>query len=153
MKAQWGGHVCLATLPLPKIFKGFGQNLELKVYINIFCLNFSLVIVTISYMDYALWPVQIHNCFRNYETLRHLVGLLGQEISPTQDLYIHRTAQHTKTTTNIHALSGIRSHELSVQVIEAYATDRATTGTCLLIIYPDAQSRTLMSLLKMPTLH
>jgi hypothetical protein len=31
--------------------------------------------------------------------------------------------------TNIHALSGIRTHGPSVQVIKAYPSNRATTGT------------------------
>jgi hypothetical protein len=31
--------------------------------------------------------------------------------------------------TNVHALSGIQTHGLSVQVIKAYASDRAATGT------------------------
>jgi len=31
--------------------------------------------------------------------------------------------------TNIHALSRIRTHGLSIQVIKAYASDHATTGT------------------------
>jgi hypothetical protein len=30
--------------------------------------------------------------------------------------------------TNIHALSGIRTHGLSVKAMKAYATDRAATG-------------------------
>jgi hypothetical protein len=33
------------------------------------------------------------------------------------------------TRTNIHALNGIRNHSLRVQVIKAYASDHATTGT------------------------
>jgi hypothetical protein len=36
---------------------------------------------------------------------RHTVGLLGRVIS----LYLHRTIQHRKTRTNIHALTGIRT--------------------------------------------
>jgi hypothetical protein len=34
-----------------------------------------------------------------------------------------------QTKTNIHALSGIRTHSTSVQAIKAYASDRAATGT------------------------
>jgi hypothetical protein len=34
------------------------------------------------------------------------------------------------TTTNIHALCGIRTHGLHVQAIKAYASDHAATGTC-----------------------
>jgi hypothetical protein len=34
-----------------------------------------------------------------------------------------------QTRTNIHALSGIRIHSLSVQAIKAYASDRKSTVT------------------------
>lgn len=39
------------------------------------------------------------------------------------------TAQHRNTETNNHAVSGIQSHDLSVQAVNACATDRAATGT------------------------
>jgi hypothetical protein len=42
---------------------------------------------------------------------RHMVGLLGRVISSSQGLYLHRTTQHRKTWTNIHALSGIRTRD------------------------------------------
>jgi hypothetical protein len=48
----------------------------------------------------------------------HLLGLLGRGISPTQGLYLHRTTQHRKTRTNIHASSGIRTHDPSVRAVE-----------------------------------
>jgi hypothetical protein len=48
---------------------------------------------------------------RFLELFRHTVGLLGRVISLSQGLYLHRTAQHRKTWTNIHALSGIRTQE------------------------------------------
>jgi hypothetical protein len=35
--------------------------------------------------------------------------------------------------TNIHALSGIRTHGLSVQVIKAYAKDNAATGSRMMM--------------------
>jgi hypothetical protein len=38
---------------------------------------------------------------------RRLVRLVGRVVGPFQDLYLHRTAQHGKTRTNINALSGI----------------------------------------------
>jgi hypothetical protein len=38
---------------------------------------------------------------------RYMVGLLGRVISSN----LHRTTQHRKTRTNIHALSGIRSRD------------------------------------------
>jgi hypothetical protein len=40
---------------------------------------------------------------------RHMVGLHGRVISPSQGLYLHRTTQHRKTRTNINASSGIRT--------------------------------------------
>jgi hypothetical protein len=42
---------------------------------------------------------------------RHMVGLLGRVISSLQGLYLHRTTQHRKTRTNIHALTGIRTRD------------------------------------------
>jgi hypothetical protein len=55
------------------------------------------------------------------------VGLLELGISPTQGLYLYRTPQRRKT--NIHAVSGIRTHDLSDQAIEAYASDIVDIGT------------------------
>jgi hypothetical protein len=49
--------------------------------------------------------------------------------SPRKDLYLHRTAQQRKTKTNIYTLSGIRTHDISVQAIKAYASDCAASGT------------------------
>jgi hypothetical protein len=48
----------------------------------------------------------------------HLVGLLGRGMSPTQGLYVHRTTQHRKTRTHIHAPSGIRNRDPSVRAAE-----------------------------------
>jgi hypothetical protein len=42
---------------------------------------------------------------------RHTAGLLGRVISSSQGLYLHRTTQHRKTKTNIHALIGIRTRD------------------------------------------
>jgi hypothetical protein len=39
-----------------------------------------------------------------------------------------------QTRTNIHALSGIRTHGLSVKAIKAYASDRTVTGTGMAIL-------------------
>jgi hypothetical protein len=49
-----------------------------------------------------------------------MVGLLGRVISPPQGRYLH-TGQHKhiiNAHTDIHALSGIRTHELSVRASE-----------------------------------
>jgi hypothetical protein len=40
-----------------------------------------------------------------------------------------------QTMTNIHALSGIQTHSLRVQVIKAYASDRVATGTGSFFIF------------------
>jgi hypothetical protein len=60
---------------------------------------------------------------------KHLVGLLGQGISPTWGLYLHRTAQHRKTRTNIHASNDVRTHNPNFRAIKAHALDRAATVT------------------------
>jgi hypothetical protein len=46
------------------------------------------------------------------------IGLLGGGIGPTQGLYLHRTTQHRKTRTHIHASSGIRTHNPSFRAVE-----------------------------------
>jgi hypothetical protein len=61
---------------------------------------------------------------RFLELFRHMVGLLGRVISPLQVLYLHRTTQHRKTRTNIHALSGIRTHDPSNQSAKTHASDQ-----------------------------
>jgi hypothetical protein len=53
-----------------------------------------------------------------YESVGQLVGLFGRMIGPMQGLYLHRTTQHRKTRTYIHASSGIRSHDPSVRAAE-----------------------------------
>jgi hypothetical protein len=66
---------------------------------------------------------------RCLELLRHMVGLLGRVIGSSQGLYLHRTTQHRKTRTNIHALSGIRTHDPSNQPVKTRASDRTATVT------------------------
>jgi hypothetical protein len=68
---------------------------------------------------------------RFLEPFRHMVGLLGRVISPSQGLYLHRTTQHGKTRTNIHALSGIRTHDPRNQPAKTHASDRTATVTGL----------------------
>jgi hypothetical protein len=69
---------------------------------------------------------------RFLELFRHLVGLLGRVISPSQGLYLYRTAQYGKTRTNILALSGIRTHDSSVRAMKAYGPDQVVTVICVL---------------------
>jgi hypothetical protein len=51
-------------------------------------------------------------------SIRHFVGLLGGGISPAQGLYLHRTTQHRKTQSHIHAPSRIRSCDPNVRAAE-----------------------------------
>jgi hypothetical protein len=66
---------------------------------------------------------------RFLELFRHMVGFLGRVISPSQGPYLHRTTQHRKTRTNIHALSGIRTHDPSNQPAKSHASDSTATVT------------------------
>jgi hypothetical protein len=68
---------------------------------------------------------------RFLELFRHMVGLLGRVISPSQGHYLHRTTQHRKTRTNIHALSGIQTHDPSNQPDKTHASDRTATVTSI----------------------
>jgi hypothetical protein len=56
---------------------------------------------------------------------RHLVGLLEQEIGPSQSLYLQRTAEHRGARTNSHASSRIRTHDPSIEVVKTHAPDCA----------------------------
>jgi hypothetical protein len=66
--------------------------------------------------------------------LRQSVGLPGRGISPSQGRYLHKTTQTQKRQTNIHALSGIRTHYPSVRAGDniSYLTPR---GHCDRHIY------------------
>jgi hypothetical protein len=68
-------------------------------------------------------------CRRFLELFRHTAGLLRRVISPSQGLYLHRTTQHRKMRTNIHALSRIRTHDPSNQPAKTHASDRTATVT------------------------
>jgi hypothetical protein len=60
----------------------------------------------------------------------HFVGLLGRGISPTQGHYLHRTTQHRKTWTYIHAPSRIRTSDPNVERPKTvHALDLAAIGT------------------------
>jgi hypothetical protein len=66
---------------------------------------------------------------RFLELFRYMVGLLGRVIIPSQGLYLHRATQHRKTLTNIHALSGIRTHDPSNQPAKTHGSGRTATVT------------------------
>jgi hypothetical protein len=73
------------------------------------------------------WPPYIQEVLLSL--FRHMVGLLRRVISPSKGLYPHRTTQHRKTRTNIHALSGTRTHDPSNQPAKTHASDRTATVT------------------------
>jgi hypothetical protein len=72
---------------------------------------------------------------RFLELFRHMVGLLGRVISPSQGLYLHRTTQHRKTRTNIHAFSGIGTHDPSNQPAKIHTSDRTASVTGSILTY------------------
>lgn len=43
-----------------------------------------------------------------------MLGLEGRVIGPLKGVFKHRTAQHRKSATNIHAWSGVGTHEIPV---------------------------------------
>jgi hypothetical protein len=77
-----------------------------------------------------IWPcglLQFRITSEIMNLFRHLAGLPGRVIGPSQGLFRHRTAQHRKTRINIHALSGIPTHDSSIQSAKTYTLDRAAT--------------------------
>jgi hypothetical protein len=90
-----------------------------------------------NYEDIFFFPVTLQSLkdlgrltYRRFvELFKHMVGLLGRVISPSQGLCLHRTTQHRKTWTNIHALSGIRTHDPSNQPTKTHTSNRTATVT------------------------
>jgi hypothetical protein len=58
---------------------------------------------------------------------KHMAGLFGQVINPSQRLCLDRTAQHRKTRTNIHGLSWIRTRNPSIEAAKTHAIDCEAT--------------------------
>jgi hypothetical protein len=87
-------------------------------------------------------------CRRFLELFRHMVGLLGRVISPSQGLYLHRTTHHRKTRTNIHALSGIRTHDPSNQPAKTHASDRTALWPASLPFIQHFSFISLLSILR-----
>jgi hypothetical protein len=52
-----------------------------------------------------------------------LVILFGRGVCSSQGLYLHRAAQHRKTGTEIHALSGVRIHVSTTRIPSTYVID------------------------------
>jgi hypothetical protein len=111
-----------------------------------YCVHFLLILCVIkepslSFLIYFFLSVALQSLkdlgrltYRRFlELFRHMVGLLGRVISPSQGLYLHRTTQHRKTRTNNHAFNGIRTHDPSNQPAKTYVSDRTATVTGFLI--------------------
>jgi len=47
-------------------------------------------------MDWALWPILIQNHFWKGPSFSRMMGFIGREIGPLQDLFLRRTTLHTK---------------------------------------------------------
>jgi hypothetical protein len=114
---EWNWFRCNASPSLHGIktkLHGFFKNISSLIFFN---------------SGYALWSVRFRiwllepmNIF-----LDILVGFRERGISPSQRLYLHRTAQQRKTRIYIHASGGIRTYGERSKV--ARVLDRAATGT------------------------
>jgi hypothetical protein len=59
--------------------------------------------------------------------VRHLVELLGWEISPSQGLYLQRTELHRKTRIFANVSTGIATHDYSVRAVKTNTLDHTPT--------------------------
>jgi len=69
---------------------------------------------------YGLGPLACSNSELTSVTLdpfRHLWGLLWRVIGSLPGIYLHRRTQHRETSTYLHASSGIRTYDTSVQTV------------------------------------
>jgi hypothetical protein len=90
-----------------------------------------------NFIEFIFFPVALQSLKdldrliyrRLLKLFRHMIGLLGRVIIPLQGHYLHRTTQHRKTRTNIHAFSEIRTHDPSNQPAKIHASDRMATVT------------------------
>jgi hypothetical protein len=64
-----------------------------------------------------------------FSYIRHMVGLPGRVISPSQGLYLHRTTQHRKTRDKHPCLERDSNHDPSNQPAKIHASDRTATVT------------------------
>jgi hypothetical protein len=54
---------------------------------------------------------------------------------PIEKASTYKGQQHKKMSTNLHALSGIQTHDISVQEVKAYASDGSATGAGKIMEY------------------
>jgi hypothetical protein len=77
----------------------YGENLSLAPIHNVF-LPYLLLLRLLLVRPCSLFQFRI--TYEIMNLFRHLVGLLGRGMRPTEGLYVHSTAQH-ETRTNTHA--------------------------------------------------
>jgi hypothetical protein len=71
--------------------------------------------------------VLVRTLAASHGNFRNLIKTLGRTALDDGSA-LHRTTQDRKARTNIHALSGIRTQDFSVQAIKAFVSDHAATG-------------------------
>jgi hypothetical protein len=121
--SKWTSFLCVsdndyAALGPHSAWHIFYAGLETSNVIYEFYLLSTFIPVAPTWSIGHLWNASFHLKFLN---LRQSVGLLGRGISPSQGRYLHRTTQKHKINahnTDIHALSGIRTHDPSVRAGE-----------------------------------
>jgi hypothetical protein len=95
---------------LSRFLKGIVWKPLLTIFVVVVAAVFqALGLLACSGSEFIFWNLWIYG---------HLVRLLGRGVTPMQGLYLHRTTQHKKTRTHIHASSGIRTHDPSVWAAE-----------------------------------
>jgi hypothetical protein len=77
--------------------------------------------------------VHVTNFAASHLRFRNLIKKLGSTpldewSARRKGLYLHRTTQHRKIKTNIHASNRIQTHDPSTQATKTYALDWETTG-------------------------
>jgi hypothetical protein len=108
-----------------KIFKSkFRSDL---IYRPFLCMFWALY----PSLSFFLFSGEFSTWFANI--FRYLLGLFGRVISPSQGLDLHRTTQHRKTLTYIHASNGIRTHDSIVGEARTYALARAVFHVPILL--------------------
>jgi hypothetical protein len=70
---------------------------------------------------------------------------LDEWLAHCNGLYLHKTTHHRNT--NIHAPSGIRTHEPSNQAAKTYVLASVATGTGSPLIYPDEISHVFLAMI------
>jgi hypothetical protein len=97
---------------------------------------YEIIVFTIIISDSAILVRALADSHQRYHNIIKILGRtpLDERSARHKGLYLNTKTQHRKTRTSIHALSGIRTHDLIVQAIETYASDRAPTGTGGIIV-------------------